>query len=644
MSEAEGKSGRGDKKRSVHPLLVGLLLAVPICALTASFANTTWFSSAELQCYDLLTAYGGATKPNENVVLVDFDETTVRAYKAFPIPRDLLSNVVARISEGEAAVIGLDVLLDEPRGAAEDRELAASINHAGNVVLVEEYGFGHVPPSAPLPIFREAAAGVAFGDLPRDEDGVIRRMFFDAVSKDYMGLSFPVAIADLYSDRQLRPGGESFLLFGEKRIFLASRNPDSAWIGFHTSLPARRVSVKDLLEGNFDVKQFAGKMVLVGQSSSFGKDVYETPATHFMRLSPERALLSGTEIQAAAIETVLEGRSVRRVRWQGLWALNFLLCLAAIVLVLRLRPVYGVGLLFGEMLAVYFVALLLFARQAWLPFVSSEAALFLALTAGWGYRFCEERRMKGFVEAERRQLMQLFERYVSPEVAAEIWTRRDEIVLAGEERVATVLFSDIRNFTAQTAGRPSSEVLSWLNRYLTEMNEIVSRNGGFLNKFIGDGTMVVYGAPISHGEKEDACAAVKTALEMLARVEEMNRIAPPGQPRLKIGVGLYTGPLTVGNVGSPNRLEYSVIGETVNMASRLESLTKKFGTDIVMSEATRENVRERFTTFSLGETEVRGFQGRLEVFGVQPQSRQESSQKETRREVSMEVKADAIPT
>jgi len=117
----------------------------------------------------------------------------------------LLSRVVAKISAGEPAAIGLDVLLDEPRGAREDYELAETIDHAGNVVLVEEYGFGHVPPSAPLPGFRGAAAGVAFGDLPRDEDGVIRRMFFAAVSKDYKGLSFPVAVADLYSDRHLKP-------------------------------------------------------------------------------------------------------------------------------------------------------------------------------------------------------------------------------------------------------------------------------------------------------------------------------------------------------------------------------------------------------------------------------------------------------
>ncbi len=171
------------------------------------------------------------------------------------------------------------------------------------------------------------------------------------------------------------------------------------------------------------------------------------------------------------------------------------------------------------------------------------------------------------------------------------------------------------------------------------MSEIISRNGGFLNKFIGDGIMVVFGAPISHGTAEDSCAAVQTSIEMLGHVEKMNEHAPPEQPRLKIGIGLYTGPLTVGNVGSPNRLEYSVIGETVNMASRLEALTKKFGTDIVMSSATHECVRERFETISLGETEVRGFQGRLAVYSV----KSETSSVETKDGIITEVKTDAIP-
>lgn len=638
MNGKPNKAGKQDVKQAGHPLIASLILASAVCALTAGVARTTWFSSAELQAYDLLSARQGPAKPYENAVVVDFDEAAVRAYKAFPIPRDLLSRVVAKISAGDPAVIGLDVLLDQPRGDTEDHQLADAIDHAGNVVLVEEYGFGHIPPSAPLPGFRAAAAGVAFGDLPRDDDGVIRRMFFDAVSRDYKGLSFPVAIADLYSNRHLRPGTKSFVMFGDKRVFLSGTDPDSTLIRFHPSIPARRVSVIDLLDRNFDVSQFAGKMVLVGQSSSFGKDLYETPASHFRRLSGDRPLLSGTEIHAAAIASVLEGDSVRTLGSQPLWVLNFLLGLSAVFLVLNARPLFAIGFLLAGLLGVYFLAQFLFAHQLWIRFVSTEVALFLAVAGAWGYRFWEEHRMKGFVEAERRHLMALFERYVSPEVAAEIWSRRDEIVLAGEERVATVLFSDIRNFTALTAGKPSSEVLSWLNRYLTDMSEIISQNGGFLNKFIGDGIMVVFGVPISHGTTEDSCAAVQTAIDMLSHIAEMNVNAQPHQPLLKIGIGLFTGPLTVGNVGSPNRLEYSVIGETVNMASRLEALTKKFATDIVMSSATYECVRDRFATIALGETEVRGFQGRLPVFGLSFEN-----PVETKREILTEVNADAIP-
>jgi adenylate cyclase len=639
MNGKANRAGKRHEKRAVHPLIASLILAGAVCALTAGVARTTWFRSAELEGYDLLTARQGRAKPYENVVVVDFDEAAVRAYNAFPIPRDLLSRVVAKISAGDPAVIGLDVLLDEPRGDAQDHQLAEAIDRAGNVVLVEEYGFGHIPPSAPLAGFRAAAAGVAFGDLPRDDDGVIRRMFFDAVSKDYKGLSFPVAIADLYSNRHLRPGTNSFVMFGDKRVFLSGTNPDSAWIRFHPSFPAPRVGVTDLLDRNFNQSQFAGKMVLVGQSSSFGKDSYETPASHFRRLPGNRPLLSGTEVHAAAIESLLEGDCVRMLGSWPLWFLNFLLGVSAIFLVLNMRPVFAIGFLAAGLFGVYFLAQFLFARELWIRFISTEVALFLAVSGGWGYRFWEERRMKGFVEAERRQLMALFERYVSQEVAAEIWSRRDEIVLAGEERVATVLFSDIRNFTALTAGKPSSEVLSWLNRYLTDMSEIISQNGGFLNKFIGDGIMVVFGAPISHGTTEDSCAAVQTAIDMLAHVAELNVHAQPHQPPLKIGIGLFTGPLTVGNVGSPNRLEYSVIGETVNMASRLEALTKKFGTDVVMSSATYQCVRDRFATIALGETEVRGFQGRLPVFGLSSRS----NPVETKREIFTEVNADAVP-
>ena len=197
---------------------------------------------------------------------------------------------------------------------------------------------------------------------------------------------------------------------------------------------------------------------------------------------------------------------------------------------------------------------------------------------------------------QRQELMSMFERYVSPEVAAEILRRRGEIVLAGEEKTATVLFSDIRNFTELTAGKPSSQVLAWLNNYFEAMADIIMENGGFLNKFMGDGMLVVFGVPLSQGVEKDACQAVRTASQMVERVKQINADSQQAHSGLRIGVGLHTGKLTAGNLGSADRMEYSVIGETVNLASRMEGLTKKFRTGTVMSAQTRELVRSQFET------------------------------------------------
>ena len=227
---------------------------------------------------------------------------------------------------------------------------------------------------------------------------------------------------------------------------------------------------------------------------------------------------------------------------------------------------------------------------------------------------------------EQRELISLFERYVSPEVAAEIIHRQGEIILAGQEMEATVVFTDIRDFTAMTAGKPSAEVLSWLNNYFTAMSRIILKNGGFLNKFMGDGLLVLFGVPLGETAAKSACKAVQAAVEMLNRVQEMNRESEPGQPELRIGIGLHTGTLTAGNLGARERMEYSVIGETVNLASRLEELTKKFKTGMVMSSETHQLIRDQFPTTSLGEVSIRGFPGKSRVYTVEAEAEGESSE------------------
>lgn len=598
-------------------VLASITLALAICAIVAVLSSAGALHGVELQGYDLLVYGRGFAPPADEVVIVDFDDATDAVHQTFPVPRALLADVIEKVAAGGPALIGLDVLLDQERLPADDAKLAASLARAGNVILVENFALEGLPASQPIPLFGQQAFDLAFVNVPVDEDGTVRRMLLWRRTPDYQGVSFPVALASNYLGKPLEPGQPGSYRLGPIEIPHDDTGPDSALIGHWSPEPARRVSVLRLLAPDFESRLFRDRIVLIGQSSAKGKDFYPTPVFRFYQPAEGRALLSGTEIHAAALATLLTGKTVSVLRNLPFWILNFLLAWMMIALLLTVRPSVSVPAALVLFLGSYLLAQGLFSYyQVWMKFISSEAGIFLAVPAGLGYRFLEERRLKAATEAERRELMGLFERYVSPEVATEIWKRRSEIVLAGEERTATVLFSDIRSFTALTAGRPSAEVLAWLNDYFSAMSDVIKQNGGYLNKFIGDGLLVVFGVPISDDIEKDACRAVEAALGMQERVEDLNRQEAPGRPRLSIGIGLHTGPLMAGNVGARDRLEYSVIGETVNLASRLEALTKDLKAGIVLSPQTAELVRNRFDTAPLGEVMVRGFTGKITVYTV----------------------------
>ena len=598
-------------------ILLTILLSGAVCLFTAVTISVGLLTGLELQGYDLLVASQDVDSPPDKVVVVDFDDATVESFNAFPIPRALLAEVVEKVAAGEPELIGLDVLLDKGRDPADDEKLIKALESAGNVILADVFPTEQLPGSEPLVQFHEQALDVAFVNTPMDSDGFVRRQFLWARTSDYEGFSFPVVLASNYLQIPPKPGRPGFFRLGDKEIPLDGESPNAFLIGSWGSAPVRSVSVERLLSPEFDPQLFNGKIVLVGQSSTAAKDLYPTPVFRFRQPVAGRAMLSGTEIHAAAITSLLSGKAISLPSDTTLWTMNFLLVLLAISLLVTTRPLYSILAVFVGMIGVYAVAQLLFSnQQIWIKFVSAEVNLLLALPAGLGYRFLEERRLKARAEAHRQELMGLFERYVSPEVAAEIWQRRDEIVLAGEEKAATVLFSDIRSFTASTTGKPSAQVLAWLNEYFNAMNEVIKQNGGFLNKFIGDGLLVIFGVPLGHGVQQDACGAVRAAVQMIERVEKLNAEKRPNWIHIQIGVGLHSGTLTAGNVGARDRLEYSVIGETVNLASRLEAMTKNFKTSIVMSPQTQELVQDQFQTRPLGKVKVRGFPEDIEVYTV----------------------------
>jgi adenylate cyclase len=613
--------------------IVSCCLAIVICVVAAAVARTPLLNDLENWGFDMLVNRSRPARGDARIVIVDFDDTTLAQLHTFPVPRRTLAEVIRRVSAGAPKVIGLDILLSEPRSADEDALLVGTLADAGNVIVPSEFGSDQLPVADPLPQFcvpdpqavpyckPGGALGVAFINLPVDDDGFMRRTWL-MVRGERPQLSFSLALASDFLGKPMRRERAGVYELAGKKIYLDDTGLQTFLIGRWPANGFQTISVSRILAIGFDPAMVKDKLVLVGQSSAAGADRHYTPVFRLRRQDGSRDLISGTQFHATAIAALLEGATVRIAGDWPRWAVAFALAWIAAWLVIVLRPVYATPVTLAGIVTSYVVAQASFsAAQLWLKYIAIAVAILLAMPAALGYRFVRERFLKSEAEGERRELMGIFSRYVSPEVADEIWRRRGEIVLAGQERIATVLFSDIRSFTKITAGKSSAEVLQWLNDYFTAMAVIVQDEGGFLNKFIGDGLMAVFGVPVNHGEKEDACRAVRAALRMLQEVEHLNQLyaGDPKRPRLKIGVGIHTGKLTAGNVGSSDRLEYSVIGETVNLASRLESLTKEFKSDIVLSPQTSELVRDRFLTRELGETTVRGFEDTMQnikVYGV----------------------------
>jgi adenylate cyclase len=606
------------------------LLSAVVCALAFLISRSQSFADLELIGYDFLVNHAGYAPPDSNVVLIDFDDETAAALQQYPIPRSLIAQVITKASTARPRVIGLDVFLSEPRGSDEDGAMQKALTDAGNVVVASQLGSGGLPSVNPLGYFcqpdpsesgfcKDGTPGaMGFGpvNMPIEPDGFIREMF---LVPRYNGdsISFPLFLAQQYSGKAIQPGNRKKAIFLGRDLPYSDRDLKSVLIGRWNPAPVKRISAIDVLRGRANLAQeLNDKLVLIGQGSDAAHDKYFTPVFR----PPHRVLLSGAEIHATAIATLLSGPAISTLSQRSTWLAVFLSVWLIIWLTLQTSLRAGVALVGLALVVFYAGSQALFAfGHTWIKFLTGELALALSLPMSLGYEFIQERVRSKSAVAERQQIMQLFSRYVSTEVAAQIWERRNELALTGQERDATVVFTDIRSFTQLTAGKPSAAVLAWLNHYFTAMDEVIRQEGGFLNKFIGDGLMVLFGVPLTEGLEKDAWSAVRCGIRMVQRVDQLNRENQndPNYLPITIGVGIHTGGLTCGSVGSQERLEYSVIGETVNLASRLESLTKDFHVPLVMSAATYDAVRAHIPNArNLGLTTVRGFDCPIQVYTV----------------------------
>jgi adenylate cyclase len=543
----------------------------------------------ELQSIDARFGVRGNQPVPKGVAVVAIDATTFneRPSDRWPYARRLHARAIQTLKEAGANTIVYDIQFTEPSNPEDDGLLFNAIYRAGNVVL----GTSEIAKGGKTRILgsdahvREARARPASAQYDLDPNGVIRRIPYQTDGLKTM----PVVAYE-------RAFGHPPDLSGFK--------PKGAWINFLG--PPRHVptiSFSRLLAHKFPPDLFRGRIVVVGASAPSLQDVHPTSTSG----SDE---MSGPEIQATAIQTLIDGIPLRSVpAWVDL---------ALIVLMALIAPLVGArfGLLWTTLITVGGIALFLVGSQVAfqtghiivVTYAVAAAVISLAVVVGIIY-FTEVR--------ERRRTRTAFARFVPAAVVDRVLEQaEDGLRLGGEEVLGTVLFSDIRGFTTFSESHHAGEVIDILNRYLTEMTDAIMGHGGTLIGYLGDGIIAIFGAPLEQADHADR--ALRAAEEMLGpRMTAFNEwlkergVADPFQT----GIGINSGLFMAGNVGSQDRLEYTVIGDTVNTAARMEGLTKGSGHECFIAESTRFMLLGEGPPLEyVGEFEIRGRAGRMKIW------------------------------
>jgi adenylate cyclase len=571
--------------------------------------------------------------------IVDIDDKSLKDIGQWPWPRSIVAELLDKLREAGAAVVVFDVLFSEPDrtspklllplltsgGAAEedakrllqaitdpDERLAAAIGQmpvvlgfaltasGGTAPPIPKAGFAtsSAPNSDPLrfvlnfpeaiadlPALQKAAAGNGAVTPFLDWDGVLRRepLLFRLDGKPVPSLAaetLRVAVgARQYLARGAGASGEQS--YGENTglnsikigpLVIPTDSAGRVWLHYTPSDKGLYISAADIFSGKFDRSRIADNIVLVGASAKGLNDLHPTP------LAPDTP---GTEIHAQLIEQVLQGSFLTRPDWV-IGVEVFFIAFVGLLLILLIPRVGaitsgGVGA----------VAMIVAVAASWFAFQKAQLLIdpvypILVLAIVYVITTLLSHR-----ETERRQkeIRQAFSRYMSPHMVAELAKHPEKLRLGGESKTVTIMFSDIRGFTSLSEGLTSAELGQLINEFLTPMTEIITEHKGTIDKFIGDCIMAFWNAPLD--DPDHAKNAIAAAQAMRKRLIELNQEwAKKGRPELQIGIGINTGECSVGNFGSQQRFDYSLLGDPVNLASRLEGLTKQYGVDFIIGEET----------------------------------------------------------
>jgi adenylate cyclase len=591
---------RGQRRKRLF-LLATALVAVGVGVLGYA---TGLLRRSELQSIDARFSIRGGHRTPRNILLVLIDSKSINTVPhlgekfVYPFPRRLDADVIDRLRHAGARTISMDMEFAHETDVADDNALIEAVGRAhGKIVLATtEVGpGGQTQVLGGGMLLHELGARPAEALLPLDPEGVARRFAYS-----YNGLhSFAVVSAETATGRPIARSR-----FERGMLPIDFDGPPETM---------RSLSYVDVLNGHFSPAAVAGKIVIVGASAPILHD-YKSTATSGSTVMP------GPEILANEIDTLLRGIPLRDAPgWLNVVLIGLLGCAVPLG---GLRMQRWRSLLDALALAALFAVAvqLAFNGGLILNFVYPLLALAVATLGTIATLYITE-------TIERERVRDVFSRFVPGGVVDEVLAiTGGNPRLAGVERDCTVLFSDLRGFTSFSETQPAARVIEVVNFYLNEMTEAILDAGGTLISYMGDGIMAIFGAPLTQDDHADR--AVAAAREMVGpRLARFNAwLAEQGFERgFAMGVGLNSGPVMAGSVGSAQRMEYTAIGDTTNTASRLEGLTKGSGFMIFISETTRERMRSPENLVRVGEFEIRGRASKMAVWSPEPIGEVEAS-------------------
>lgn len=627
-----------------RPVMFGVMQVTVLFVCLVAVREAGILQTLELRAYDFfLELFVDEVVEDPRIALINITESDIQQLGQWPLSDESLAALITTLQAHNPAVIGIDIYRDLPipPGSA---ALDALLSQHGNVIMVEKIGAG-VHTGVPPPAVLAGSAQVGFSDLLVDPDGVVRRglLFLDDGTDVFYSLSLRLALYYLQLHQVYPQPGEpepSYLRLGEVtlRPFEGSDggyvDADAGGYQFlmdyrSAAQPFDTYSLGDLMAGDIPRDALTGRAVIVGVVAESVKDVFLMPLRHTVTDAPG---VSGSSIHAHATSQLLRAAldgdrpigvptDTQEYVWILLWTA------AGMALVLMFRSVHiliPVGLLgVALLLLISFVA---YAIGLWLPLVPAGIGGMLSAALMMAYLTSHE-------NAQRRQVMELFSRQVNEDVARQIWEQREHFMEGGRvaprEVVCTILFADLENFTPVSERLGPARLMDWLNSHMDTMAGLVLKHGGIVDDYFGDAIMADFGVPLvrtTEAEHEqDARNAVDCALAMRDAIAQLNeRNSEQDLPPVRMRVGIASGEMVVGFLGTSQRMKYTTIGDTVNTAARLESYGKELPPGdaaegdcrILVTEATVRYLGDGYRVESVGSLELKGKSKMVNVYKV----------------------------